>query len=322
MTPLALAWAQRLLVEPFVTYGFLRAGLLAAVVVGATCAVLSCLLVVRGQALLGDAISHAVLLGVVVGFLVGGDVGILVGAMAVAVLAGSAITALTRHAPFQADTSMGIVFTVLFALGLAIISIAQPRGIDLFHVLFGNVLGVRAADLWLTTVSGALVIGTVLIGLRAFELWSFDPKLASAMGMRVGRLEQAFTALLSVAVVASLQTVGLILVVAMLIIPGATAALLARRLRTMLAVAVAAGVTAGVVGLYGSFHLDVASGPSIVLVAGALFGVALVAGPRGLVATAFARPRADGPSDRATDGPSDGPSDRATDHVPSQEGAP
>ncbi len=289
--PLALAGLDRLLIEPLMTYGFLRSGLVAAVVVGATCAVLSCLLVVRGQALLGDAISHAVLLGVVVGFLVGGEVGILIGAMLVAVLAGSAIAAITRHAPFHADTSMGIVFTVLFALGLAIISVAQPRGIDLFHILFGNVLGVRTADLWLTTLSGVLVIGTVLLGLRAFELWSFDPQLAAAMGMRVGRIEHAFTALLSVAVVASLQTVGLILVVAMLIIPGATGALLARRLRTMLAVAVIVGVTSGVVGLYGSFHLDVASGPAIVLVAGALFALVMVAGPRGLVVTALTRPR-------------------------------
>jgi hypothetical protein len=134
-----------LLIEPVARYGFMQAGLVAATVVGVTCAVLSCLLVVRGQALLGDAISHAVLLGVVLGFLVGGEVGILAGAMLVAVLTGAAIAYVTQHAPFRADTSMGVLFTVTFALGLAIMSVVQPRGIDLFHVLFGNVLGVTAA---------------------------------------------------------------------------------------------------------------------------------------------------------------------------------
>ena len=271
------------LVEPVLQYGFMRAGLLAALVVGVTCAVLSCLLVVRGQALLGDAISHAVLLGVVVGYLVGGELGILAGAMAVAVLTGAAIAYVTQHAPFRADTSMGVLFTVTFALGLAIMSVAQPRGIDLMHVLFGNVLGVSSADLWLTAVSGGLVLGAVLVAFRAFQLWSFDPALAQAMGMRTRGMEYLFTAMLSAAIVAALQTVGLILVVAMLVIPGAAAAMVTSRLATMMGVAAGVGLLSGVVGLYGSFHLDVASGPAIVLVAGACFLVVFLLAPRGVV---------------------------------------
>jgi manganese transport system permease protein len=278
----------QLLIEPVASYGFMRAGLVAASVVGVTCAVLSCLLVVRGQALLGDAISHAVLLGVVLGFLIGGEVGILAGAMVVAVLTGAAIAYVTQHAPFRADTSMGVLFTVTFALGLAIMSVVQPRGIDLFHVLFGNVLGVTAADLWLTGVSGGLVLLVVLVGFRAFQLWSFDPSLARAMGMRTRAMEYLFTALLSAAIVAALQTVGLILVVAMLVIPGAAAAMVASRLSTMMAVAAAIGLLAGVAGLYGSFHLDVASGPAIVLVAGACFAVLFVFAPRGVVGALLA----------------------------------
>jgi ABC-type Mn2+/Zn2+ transport system permease subunit len=273
-----------LLIEPLVRYGFMRSGLAAAITVGATSAVLSCLLVVRGQALLGDAISHAVLLGVVLGYLVGGELGILGGAMLVAVAAGAAITYVAQHAPFRADTAMGVVFTVAFALGLAIISIVQPRGIDLFHVLFGNVLGVARADLVLTVVSGALVVVVVLAAFRAFELWSFDPQLARTMGMRVALMEHLFTALLSAAIVAALQTVGLILVVAMLVIPGAAAAMLTSRLVTMMVVATGIGVLSGVVGLYGSFHLDVASGPAIVLVAGACFVLAFLLAPRGVLA--------------------------------------
>ena len=274
---------SELLLEPVLQYGFMRAGLLAAVVVGVTCAVLSCLLVVRGQALLGDAISHAVLLGVVVGYLLGGELGILAGALVVAVLTGAAIAYVTQHAPFRADTAMGVLFTVTFALGLAIMSVAQPRGIDLMHVLFGNVLGVSSADLWLTAVSGGLVLVVVLVGFRAFQLWSFDPSLARAMGMRTRATEYLFTALLSASIVAALQTVGLILVVAMLVIPGATAAMLTSRLATMMAVAAAVGLVAGVGGLYGSFHLDIASGPAIVLVAGGCFVLAFLLAPRGVI---------------------------------------
>lgn len=274
-----------LLVDPVLQYGFMQAGLVAAMVVGVTCAVLSCLLVVRGQALLGDAISHAVLLGVVVGYLLGGEVGILAGALAVAVLTGAAIAYVTQHAPFRADTSMGVLFTTTFALGLAIMSVAQPRGIDIYHVLFGNVLGVGSADLWLTGVSGGLVVLLVLTGFRAFQLWSFDPDLARAMGMRTRAMEYLFTAMLSAAIVAALQTVGLVLVVAMLVIPGATAAMVTSRLATMMAVAAGVGLVAGVVGLYGSFHLDVASGPAIVLVAGTAFLAVFLLAPRGVLGT-------------------------------------
>lgn len=276
-----------LLIEPVVEYGFMRAGLLAATIVGVTSAVLSCLLVVRGQALLGEAISHAVLLGVVLGYLVGGELGILGGALGVAVLTGAAITYVTRHAPFRADTSMGVLFTVTFALGLAIISVVEPRGIDLFHILFGNVLGVTSSDLALTAASGGLVVVVVLAGFRAFELWSFDPRLAQAMGMRTRTMEYLFTALLSAAIVASLQTVGLILVVAMLVIPGATAAMMTSRLSTMMLVAAGVGLLSGVTGLYGSFHLDVASGPAIVLVAGACFAIAFLFAPRGVLGAAL-----------------------------------
>ncbi len=292
-----------LLVEPVLQYGFMRAGLLAAVVVGLTCAVLSCLLVVRGQALLGDAISHAVLLGVVVGYLVGGELGVLGGALVVAVLTGAAIAYVTEHAPFRADTSMGVLFTVTFALGLAIMSVAQPRGIDLMHVLFGNVLGVSSADLWLTAVSGGLVLLVVLVGFRAFSLWSFDPVLARAMGMRTRAVEYLFTAMLSAAIVAALQTVGLILVVAMLVVPGATAAMLTSRLSSMMAVAGVVGLVSGVTGLYGSFHLDVASGPAIVLVAGACFLLAFLLAPRGVIGGVL-RARARSRSTTADTGPS------------------
>lgn len=281
-----------MLLAPLLDYGFMRIGLATALVVGVTAAVLSCLLVVRGQALLGDAISHAVLLGVVIGYLVAGTTGILAGALVVAMSTGAGISYLTRNAPFRSDTSMGVLFTAAFALGLAIISSVRPTGIDLFHVLFGNVLGVAPADLVLTAVTGGVVVGVVLIGFRAFELWSFDPSLAQAMGMRVGAMDYTFTALLSAAIVAALQTVGIVLVVAMLVTPGATAALFTKRLSTMMWAAAVAGLLSGAIGLYGSFHLDVASGPSIVLAASGLFVLVWLFSPtRGILVGAVRRTR-------------------------------
>ncbi len=281
-----------LVVGPVVQYGFFRAGLVAAAVVGVTSAVLSCLLVVRHQALLGDAISHAVLLGVAVGYLVGQTAGILPGAMAVAVVTGLLITWVERNSPVKLDAVMGIVFTAMFAAGLAVISVAQPRGIDLFHILFGNVLGVSSGDLVLTAVSGGLVLAIVVVLFRPLHLWSFDPLTARAVGLRVDLLEYVFTALLSATIVASLQAVGLLLVIAMLITPGATALLLTTRLRSMMAVAAAVGLVAAVAGLYGSYYVDVASGPAIVLVASACFAVAFLFAPRqGVVARAARRRR-------------------------------
>ena len=265
-----------LLIHPVVEYGFMRAGLVAAMTVGVTSAILSCLLVVRGQALLGDAISHAVLLGVVLGYLALGTGGILAGALIVAMLTGAGISYLARYAPFRSDAAMGVVFSAAFALGLAIISVVQPRGIDLFHVLFGNVLGVSGADLILMVATAGAVVGVVIVGFRAFSLWSFDPNLARAMGMRVGLIEYLFAALLSAAIVVSLQTVGIVLAIAMLVTPGATAALLTSRLSTMMAVAAGVGLASATIGLYGSYHLDVASGPAIVLAASGAFAVVWV----------------------------------------------
>lgn len=267
-------------VDPVVQYGFFRLGLATAIVVGATCSVLSCFLVIRGQALLGDAISHSVLLGVAVGYLVAGDLGVLPGALVAAIGAGLAIAAIERHGDLRRDAAMGVVFTTLFALGLALISATRPRGIDLFHVLFGNVLGVTSRDLVLTAAASAIVLGGIALCYRALVAWSFDAEVAAVAGLSTGLLGYVFTALLSATIVAALRAVGIILVIAMLIIPGATAQLLTRRLAPMLGVAVTLGVIAAVGGLYGSWAVDVASGPAMVIVAATLFLLAFVARPR------------------------------------------
>lgn len=296
-----MSWFTEAFVDPVVQYGFMRDGLVVAVIVGVTSSVLSCLLVVRRQSLLGDAIAHSVLLGVAVGWIAAGTFGVFWGALASGVLAGVAITYVERSSRVKLDAAMGVVFTTAFALGLVIISWVRPGGIDLFHVLFGNVLGVSRADVWLTAVSGLLVVGVVAALFRDFHVWSLDPEQARVLGVPTRALEYLFTALLSAAIVASLQAVGIVLVIAMLVIPGATALLLAERLATMMRIAALCGVVAALGGLYGSYHVDVASGPAIVLVASATFVVAFVAGPRRGVVPRALRRRAAARRSRAED---------------------
>ncbi|HEX2053716.1 MAG TPA: metal ABC transporter permease, partial [Actinomycetota bacterium] len=281
-----------LFIEPLTRYGFMRTGLMVAVIVGITSATLSCLLVVRRSALLGDAISHAVLLGVALGWIAGRHVGIFWGALIVGILTGLAVTYIERNSRIKQDTAMGILLTFTFALGLAIISIVDPRGIDLFHVLFGNVLGVSNSDLLLTSVSGGLVLLVVVLLFKEFHLWSFDPTMAQAIGMPTRALQYIFTALLSATIVSALQAVGLILVIAMLIVPGATAYLLTDRLSRMMLIAAAIGLVSAIGGLYGSYYVDVASGPSMVIVASTLFALCFFFAPkRGLAVRRLRRRR-------------------------------
>lgn len=272
------------------TYGFARAGFAAAILIGVSTALMSCLLVIRREALLGDAISHAVLLGVVLGYLAAGDAGVLVGALVVAVASAVVITWIEQRTPVRADAAMGVVFTFAFALGLAIVSAVRPRGVDLFHVLFGNPLGISAADLVLTAGTTVVVVAAVVLGFRTVQAWCFDADAARAAGMRTAAVHYAFTVVLAAAIVAALQAVGVILVIALLVTPGATAQLLTSRLHAMMLVAVGCGLLASVGGLYASLLADIAAGPAIVLVASTLFAVAIVVAPRhGLVAQARAR---------------------------------
>lgn len=263
-------------------YTFMQRALVASVLVGGVCAVLSCFLLVKRWALLGDAISHAVLPGVALAYLLG--LPFFVGAVTTGVLTALGISAVERHTRIKEDSAMGIVFTGAFALGFVLISRIRSKAVDLFHILFGNVLGVSDADLVLTAVTGAVVLGVVGLLYKELVLWTFDPVGAAAMGVPTGALHYTLMFLLSLTIVASLQTVGIVLVVAMLITPGAVAFLLTDRMAPMLGVAVAVGVVSAVTGLFLSYHLNVASGATMVLVASVLFGVAVLASPReGLV---------------------------------------
>lgn len=265
--------------DPF-QYGFMQRALLTAIIVGAVCGVLSCFVILKRWALLGDAISHAVLPGVAIAFLLGWP--FFVGALLAGALTSLGIGALERHTRIKEDAAMGIMFTGAFALGVVIISkIASST--HLMHILFGNVLGVRNSDLLLTLAAGGLTLSLVFLFYKQLLIYIFDSVQASAMGIRTGWVHYGLMLLLTLTIVASLETVGIILVVAMLITPGATAYLLVNHLPRMMLVAAAVGIVSGVVGVYLSFVLDIATGGTIVLVATSLFALAFLFGPQGLL---------------------------------------
>lgn len=269
------------LAAPF-EYAFMQRALLTAILVGGVCGLLSCFVVLKRWSLLGDAISHAVLPGVALAYLLGWP--FFVGAFLAGALTALGIGALERHTRLKADAAMGIMFTAAFALGVVIIG-KIATSTHLLHILFGNVLGVQYPALIVTLFAGLIALMVVAVFYRSLLLYSFDPMQAQALGFNTGAIHYGLILLLTLTIVASLETVGIILVVAMLITPGATAHLLTDRFTRMLAISMLVGIGSSVVGLYLSFHFDVASGASIVLVATAIFLIALIAAPRhGLVA--------------------------------------
>lgn len=277
------------LVEPL-RYTFIQQGLVAAVLVGVVCAVMGSFLLVKRWALLGDAISHAVLPGVAVAFLLG--VPFVIGALATGLLTALGIGFVERHTRLKQDAAMGLLFVSAFAAGLAIISkIRSP--VDLFHVLFGNVLAVSRGDLLLTAASGGLVLATIAVLYKELLLWAFDPIMAESVGLPVRLLHYLTLLLTSLTIVASLQAVGIVLVIAMLIAPPATARMLTDRFHRLVPLAAGIGVTSAVTGLYLSYFLDVASGATMVLVGAVFFALAMTFAPRrGLVPRALRRRRA------------------------------
>ncbi|HEY3344818.1 MAG TPA: metal ABC transporter permease [Anaerolineaceae bacterium] len=259
-------------------YTFMQRGLLAALMVGILCAVVGCYVVLRSMAFLGDALAHAILPGVAIAYLLQGN--LMLGALVAAVVVALGIGFFTRSGTIREDTAIGILFAAALALGVALISTIRSYAVDLSHILFGNVLGVSPADLWMTALLGLVVLGTVFLFYKQFLVISFDPTLATTLGLKAGALRMLMLILLALTVVVSLQTVGVGLVAAMLITPAATAYLLTRRLPTMMAVSAAIGAVSSLVGLYLSYYLNIASGAAVVLTATAFFLVAFLAAPR------------------------------------------
>jgi manganese transport system permease protein len=258
-------------------FEFVQRALLVGVVAGVVCAVLSCWMTLVGWSLMGDAVSHAVLPGVVLSFLFG--LPFAVGALVFGAGSVALIGVVNRTSRVKEDAVIGVVFTAMFALGLVLVS-RVPSQTDLGHILFGNVLGVSDADIWQVLALAAVVLAVVWFKHRDLTLYAFDPVHAHALGINPRLLETLLLGLLSVTVVVALQAVGIILVVAMVIIPGATAYLLTDRFERMLAISAAVAAVAAVAGVYASFHLNVSTGGSIVLAQAAGFTLAYLFSPR------------------------------------------
>ncbi|WP_125762143.1 metal ABC transporter permease [Companilactobacillus hulinensis] len=258
-------------------YDFLQSALLTAVMVGVMSGIIGSFIILRGMSLMGDAISHAVLPGVAIAYMLG--INILLGASVFGILAAILIGFVASHSKIKTDTSIGIVFSAFYALGFILISMAESTT-NLHHILFGNILAVSDSDIMTTAVVLALVILFVSIFYKELLVTSFDETYAKTYGLKTQVIHYALMLVLTLVTVSALQTVGIILVVAMLITPAATSFLWTDRLSIMLYLSAGVGVVSSVTGLYLSYTFNWASGPAIVLVAAMLFAVSFVVSPK------------------------------------------
>lgn len=258
-------------------YEFMRDALLVGTLVAAMCAVLSCFLILKGWSLMGDAISHAVLPGIVLAYIAG--LPLALGAFVSGLFCAVATGFIKQNSRIKEDTVMGVVFTGLFALGLVIFS-RTPSDMHLDHILFGNILGVSRGQIIETLVLGGVVLGVLLARRRDLLLMCFDPGQARVLALPATFLHYLLLSLLALAIVVSLKAVGIILVVAMLVTPGSVAHLWTDRFDRMLAIAVVTAVGSTVLGIFISYHIDGATGACIVLVQVVVFIVSLVSAPK------------------------------------------
>jgi manganese/iron transport system permease protein len=259
------------------SFGFMQRGLAAAVMIAIVCAVIGAFVVMQELAFIGDALAHASFPGVVIAFLL--KFPLELGGAIVGILTALGIGVLTRRGKLSQDTAIGVLFAGTFALGIALLSTVKNYTKDLFGLLLGDVLAIQASDLLVIAAIGALMLVIVFAIYKELVLVTFDPVQAEVIGLPVGWLHELLLALMAVTIVIAIQTVGIVLVVAMLVTPAATATLLVQRFPLVMLVGAMQGVLGVVVGLYLSFYLNIASGAAIVLVLTSMFFLALVCAP-------------------------------------------
>jgi manganese/iron transport system permease protein len=273
-----------------IQYEFMRRALIEVILMGAVTGTIGTYVVLRGLSFIGDALSHAIFPGVVLAFLLGA--GVFWGALLFGILTSAAIAVVATNRRVKEDSAIGVLFVGSFALGIVLISSSKNFTRDLTSFLFGNVLGVTTNDIMLSAIAGVVVIVLIVLLYKELLITSFDRAAAQAMGLPVFWLDLLLLVMISLTIVVSLQAVGNILVVAMLITPAASARLLTDRLPVMMVVSAAIGVIAGVTGLYISYWNDVAAGGTIVLVATAIFGLVWLFAPQhGYISTRLLRRR-------------------------------
>ena len=264
------------LAEPL-KYGFFVQAIWVSAFVGVVCAVLSCYITLKGWSLMGDAVSHAVVPGVVVAYAMG--IPFAVGAFLFGFGSTVAIGYIKSKTRLKEDAVIGVVFTGFFAFGLVLVT-KIPSNVDLFHILFGNVLGISPQDIIQTLIAGTLTLLVILLRRKDLLLFCFDPNHAKAIGLNTQFMYYTLLSVLALTIVTALQTAGIILVVAMLVTPGAIAYLLTDRFDHMLWLATASSVFACVGGTYISYHLDASTGGCIVVLLTLLFVAAMVFAPK------------------------------------------
>ncbi|HGC6762568.1 TPA: metal ABC transporter permease subunit [Streptococcus agalactiae] len=263
--------------EGLLTYHFLQNAFITAIVIGIVAGAVGCFIILRSMSLMGDAISHAVLPGVAISFILG--INFFIGAIVFGLLSSIIITYIKENSVIKGDTAIGITFSSFLALGIILIGLANSTT-DLFHILFGNILAVQDSDKYMTIIVGLIVLTLITIFFKELLLTSFDPVLAKSMGMRVSFYHYLLMILLTLVSVTAMQSVGTILIVALLITPAATAYLYVKSLRTMLFLSSALGAVASVLGLYIGYTFNIAAGSSIVLTSTFMFLLAFLFSPK------------------------------------------
>lgn len=259
-------------------YMFMQHAFLAILLVGVICGIIGVFVILRGYSFLGDALAHAIFPGVVITFILGGN--FLVGALIAAIIVSMLIGAVSQSGRISNDTAIGVLFAGAFALGVALLSMQSGYVRDLNAFLFGSILGVRRTDLYLTAAVGLLVLGLLVLFRREIILISFDRVYARSTGLNLWWYDQLFLVLLAMTIVISLQTVGNILVLAMLVTPAATARMLTDSLHRMIVLSSGIGALSGITGLYVSYYAGVPSGAAVVLTATFIFGIVFLFAPR------------------------------------------
>jgi ABC-type Mn2+/Zn2+ transport system permease subunit len=260
------------------SYEFMQRGLAASVVVGILCSVIGCYVVLRSMAFMGDALAHAILPGVAISYLVGGN--LMIGALIAAIIVALSIGFFSKQGTIREDTAIGVLFSAALALGIALISTIRTYAVDLSHILFGNVLGVSTSELIQIILLSLIILGIVIVFYRPFMIISFDPILATTLRLPAETFRILLLILISLTIVASLQTVGIGLVAAMLVTPAAAAYLLTNRLSLMMIISAIIGVSSSLIGLFASYYMNIASGAAIVLVATVIFILAFLFSPK------------------------------------------
>ena len=264
------------------TFEFMQRALIAAVVVGVVAAVVGCFVILKGMAFIGDALPHASFGGVAIAFALGFNLHL--GGAAAALLTALTIGFIARRGLVRYDTAIGIVFVGAFALGILIVSRQSGYVVDLFSFVFGNVLGVTWTDVWLSVGLGGFILVAVVLFYKELLFTAYDPSMAAASGVPVAAMQYGLLVLIGLTVVLALQVLGIVLVLAMLVAPAATAQLLTRRLPPMMALGALVGAVSAVCGLYIAWYADVAASAAIVLTATGFFVLAFLFAPgRGLL---------------------------------------